>query len=103
VTTPTFQINDEACAEFVRQYDLLLEHNPERAERFRSEVLIGLKEINAGPKKFAYLPGRIYRSYGPTKREKYRIAYVEIENRIVVLAVYYSGIANPLYWEGRAF
>jgi hypothetical protein len=97
------RIIPEALDEYLRQYEFLVELNPSRAEEFRSAITEGLGAIQGSPTKFAYLPGRTFRSYGPTKKDKYRIAYIEIENTITIVAIYYSGLPDPLYWEGRAF
>ena len=94
---------DAARAEFELQYDNLFLHSVTKADRFRTEILKGLYAIQAKPNGYGFVTGYSFRSYGPTKKEKYRIAYVETDNEIVVLAIYYSGLADPLYWVRRAF
>ncbi len=94
---------DAAQAEYELQYDRLFDHSVSKAERYRIEILKGLQAIVAKPNGYGYVPGQTFRSYGPTKKEKYRIAYIESETEIIVLAIYYSGSHNPLYWIDRAF
>jgi plasmid stabilization system protein ParE len=68
---------EEAQAEHERHYDALFDHSVGNAERYRSEILKGFLAIAARPKGYGYVPGHSFRSYGPTRKEKYRIAYVE--------------------------
>ena len=42
-----------------------------------------------------------FRSYGPTKKFKYRIAYHIDADSVFIIAVYYAGSADPLYWIDR--
>jgi plasmid stabilization system protein ParE len=94
---------DAALAEHERQYDNLFDHSVAKAERYRTEILKGMLAIAAKPDGFGYVPGYTFRSYGPTRKEKYRIAYVETADEIIVIAIYYSGSADPTYWANRAF
>ena len=97
------RIIGEALAEHERQYDNLFDHSVVKAERYRTEILKGLLAISARPNGYGYVSGHTFRSYGPTRKEKYRIGYIETNDQIVVLAIYYSGSRDPLYWVGRAF
>lgn len=40
-------------------------------------------------------------SYGPTKKFKWRIVYLERPQEVFVIAAYYSGVEDPLYWIER--
>jgi plasmid stabilization system protein ParE len=93
----------EALAEHERQYDNLFLHSVTKADGYRREILAGLLAIQKKPNGYGFVAGTTYRSYGPTKKEKYRIAYLEADNEIVVVAIYYSGLADPLYWLDRLF
>ena len=97
------RIIGEALAEHERQYDNLFDHSVIKAERYRVEILKGLLAIAAKPNGYGYVTGKPYRSYGPTKKEKYRIAYLETDDEIIVVAVYYSGSPDPLFWVERVF
>ena len=94
---------DEALAEHEKQYDNLFLHSVANAERYRVEILKGLNAIAARPARYGYVFGQTFRSYGPTKKEKYRIAYDEMKDEVVVIAIYYSGLPDPLYWLERVF
>jgi hypothetical protein len=41
------------------------------------------------------------RSYGPTRTFKWRIVYTEQALEVFVIAAYYGGIEDPLYWLER--
>jgi|SRR5580658_2331750 plasmid stabilization system protein ParE len=93
----------EAQTEHEQHYDDLFDHSVAKAERYRAEILKGLLAIAAKPDGYGYVPGYDFRSYGPTRKEKYRIAYVETAHEIIVIAIYYGGAPDPLYWVERAF
>ena len=40
-------------------------------------------------------------SFGPTKKFKWRIVYIENAEKIYIIAAYYSGEQDPLYWIER--
>lgn len=101
--TKPIRIIDEALAEHDREYVNLFDHSVIKAERYRVEILKGLLAIAAKPNGFGYVTGYPYRSYGPTKSEKYRIAYLETDDEIIVVAIYYSGSPDPFYWVERVF
>ncbi len=97
-----YRLIDEARADLYRQYDSLLLLSIEKADRFRAEIEKGFAAIAAKPKQFAFIPGQPFRSYGPTRKHGYRIAYVETVDEVIIVAIYYSGAADPLYWVGRS-
>lgn len=99
----TIRLIEDALVEHERHYDNLFDHSILKAERYRSEILKGLLAIADKPNGYGHIPGFTFRSYGPTKKEKYRIGYIEKNDEIVVLAIYYSGSPDPLYWVERAF
>jgi hypothetical protein len=43
------------------------------------------------------------RAWRPTKKYQWRIGYTERIDDIVILAAYYSGAEDPLYWIDRVF
>ena len=77
------RILDEALTEHEKQYDDLFLHSVAKAERYRVEILKGLNAITVRPTGYGYVFGQTFRSYGPTKKEKYRIAYVEMKDEII--------------------
>ena len=101
--TKPYRLIAEARIEFDRQYDNLLLHSVPKADRYRAEIEKGFQAIVTKPNGFGYVSGYPFRSYGPTKMERYRIAYFETDDEIIIVAVYYSGSADPLYWVERAF
>jgi plasmid stabilization system protein ParE len=101
--TKLYRLIAEARIEFDGQYDNLLLHSVPKANRFRAEIEKGFQAIVAKPNGFGYVAGSPYRSYGPTKKEKYGIAYLETDDEIIIVAVFYSGSPDPLYWIERAF
>jgi len=64
-------------------------------------------ELNGALNEIAEYPGRWKRilenihSYGPTKKFKWRIVYIEQAQEIFIIAAYYSGVEDPLYWIER--
>ena len=101
--TKPLRLIEEAQTEYDLQYDQLLAHSIPKADRFRAEIIKGFQAIASKPNGFGYVRGYSFRSYGPTKIENYRIAYLETESEITVLAIYFSGLPDPLYWLERAF
>jgi len=97
-----YRLIDEARADLYRHYDDLLLFSIERADRFRTEIEKGFAAIAARPKHFGFIPGQPYRSYGPTRRHGFRIAYVETADEVIIVAIYYGGAPDPLYWVGRS-
>ena len=101
--TKPYRLIEEARIEFDAQYDNLLIHSVAKADRYRAEIEKGFQTIVARPKGFGYVSGYPFRSYGPTKMGRYRIAYFETDDEIIIVSVYYSGSADPLYWVERIF
>ncbi len=91
---------DVARQEYEAEIDYLI-HNGmgDRALRFQAEIDKAENDIRKKPDGYGFIEG--YRSYGPTKKEKYRVSYIETDDEIIVVAVYYTGLADPYYWIGR--
>ncbi len=102
MTPKPYRLIDEARADLFRHYDDLLLFSIERADQFRTEIEKGFAAIAAKPKHFGFVAGYLFRSYGPTKRHGFRIAYVETADEVIIVAIYYGGAADPLYWVGRS-
>ncbi len=86
---------DIARQEYEAEIDYLITNGlGERALRFQAE-----NDIRRKPNGYGFIEG--YRSYGPTKKEKYRVNYIETDDEIIIVAVYYTGLGDPLYWIGR--
>jgi plasmid stabilization system protein ParE len=91
---------DIARQEYENQIRFLIQNRSvAHALRFKEEVEKAEAEIQRKPDAFKIIGS--YRSYGPTRKEKYRISYVETTSEIIIVAVYYSGVCDPLYWLGR--
>jgi len=65
-----------------------------------SELDGALDQIEAHPRRWKKILDNIH-SYGPTKKFKWRIVYIELAQEIFVIAAYYSGEEDPLYWIER--
>ncbi len=91
---------DTARREYENQIQFLIQNRSvAHALRFKGEVEKAEAEIQRKPDAFKLIG--TYRSYGPTRKEKYRISYVETPAEIIIVAIYYSGVTDPLYWLGR--
>lgn len=91
---------DAARREYENQIQFLIQNRSvAHALRFRGEMEKAEAEIQRKPDAFKLIG--TYRSYGPTRKGKYRISYIETPAEIVIVAVYYSGVTDPLYWLGR--
>ncbi len=64
-------------------------------------------ELNRALTEIAERPGQWKRiletihSYGPTKKFKWRIVYMERARDVFIIAAYHSGLEDPLYWIER--
>ena len=65
-----------------------------------AELDRALNEIAEHPHRWKRILENIH-SYGRTKKFKWRIVYVERVQEIFVIAAYYSGMEDPLYWIER--
>jgi hypothetical protein len=65
-----------------------------------AELNRALDEIAEHPHRWKRILDNIH-SYGSTKKFKWRIVYVEQVQDIFVIAAYYSGVEDPLYWIER--
>ena len=65
-----------------------------------AELDQALDKIAANPSRWKRILGNIH-SYGPTKKFKWRIVYVEQAGTVFVIAAYFSGAEDPLYWIER--
>jgi len=65
-----------------------------------AELNRALNEIAEHPRRWKRILENIH-SYGPTKKFKWRIVYIEQAQEIFVIAAYYSGVEDPLYWIER--
>jgi hypothetical protein len=70
------------------------------ADELVAELNHALNEITEHPQQWKRILENIH-SYGPTKKFKWRIVYVELPDNIFVIAAYYSGAEDPLYWIER--
>lgn len=70
------------------------------ADELESELLQALQELQADSDLHPEVaPG--LRAWRPTKKYQWRIGYTVRKYDIVVLAAYYSGAEDPLYWIDR--
>jgi hypothetical protein len=69
-------------------------------DRLVAELNRALDEILKRPHLWKRVLGIIH-SYGPTRKFKWRIIYMEMPSEIFVIAAYYSGAEDPLYWIER--
>jgi len=91
---------DVTRKEYEAEIDYLIsEGMSERARRFQAEIEKAEKDIQKKPDGYGFIQG--YRSYGPTKKEKYRVNYIETTDEIIIIAVYFTGLGDPYYWIGR--
>jgi len=72
----------------------------EAGDALVAELNHALDEISEHPQRWKKILENI-RSYGPTRKFKWRIVYVEQAREIFVIAAYYSGAEDPLYWIER--
>lgn len=72
----------------------------EKGDALVAELNRALNEIAEHPQRWKRILQNIH-SYGPTKKFKWRIVYVEQAQEIFVIAAYYSGVEDPLYWVER--
>jgi plasmid stabilization system protein ParE len=97
----TLRFHPSARAEYDAEYIYYLDEGMlEKADEFEDEIEKSLDRITAHPSHYRRILDQ-FRSYGPTKKFKYRIAYLIRPESIFVVAVYYSGAADPLYWSDR--
>jgi plasmid stabilization system protein ParE len=95
------RFHPSARAEYDAEYIYYLDQGKlEKADEFENEIESSLDRIVAHPARYRRILDQ-FRSYGPTKKFKYRIAYLMRPESIFVVAVYYSGAADPLYWTDR--
>jgi ParE toxin of type II toxin-antitoxin system, parDE len=65
-----------------------------------AELNHALDEIGRQPHLWKRILENIH-SYGPTKKFKWRIVYIEQPRDVFVIAAYFSGEEDPLYWIER--
>jgi hypothetical protein len=65
-----------------------------------TELNHALDAVTASPRRWKKILENIH-SYGPTRKFKWRIVYLERAREIFVLAAYFSGEEDPLYWIER--
>ena len=91
---------DAARLEYEDEIDYLIKNDKgDRALRLQAEIDKAEIDIRKKPNRYRFIEG--YRSYGPTKKEKYRVNYIETNDEIIVVAVYYTDLPDPYYWIGR--
>ena len=65
-----------------------------------SELNSALSDIAEHPQRWKKIVENV-QSYGPTKKFKWRIIYVDLPREVFVIAAYYGGVEDPLYWLER--
>jgi hypothetical protein len=73
---------------------------PEVGDALVDELNHALNEIAEHPHRWKRILQDIH-AYGPTKRFKWRVVYVERAEDVFILAAYYSGVEDPLFWIER--
>ena len=95
------RFHPSARVEYDKEYLYYLDHERlEKADAFESEIEKAFDLILTHPLRYRKILDQ-FRSYGPTKKFKYRIPYLIRPESFFVVAVYYSGAADPLYWMDR--
>jgi hypothetical protein len=70
------------------------------ADELEAELLQALHDLQSDPNLHPeVVPG--LRAWRPTKKYQWRIGYTVRKDDIVILAAYYSGAEDPLYWIDR--
>jgi len=72
----------------------------DRGDALVAELNQALTAIAEHPHRWKRILENIH-SFGPTKKFKWRIVYVENAKEVFVIAAYYSGVEDPLYWIER--
>jgi plasmid stabilization system protein ParE len=102
----TVRNHPKARAEFDSEVNYYFDQGlVEQATAFWEEIKVALAKIQESPTRWRLADPANYptiRTYGPTKKFRYRIGYIEEEHFICILAYYYSGSEDPLSWTDRA-
>ena len=65
-----------------------------------AELKAALSDIAEHPQRWKRVLENVH-SYGPTRKFKWRIVYVNLPDEVLVIAAYYGGAEDPLYWLER--
>jgi plasmid stabilization system protein ParE len=65
-----------------------------------AELNSALEQIAEHPSRWKKILADV-RAYGPTRKFKWRIAYLERSRDVFVIAAYYGGVEDPIYWIER--
>ncbi len=74
--------------------------NIKSGDELVAELNLALEQVSERPGSWKRILEDIH-SYGPTKKFKWRVVYVDQPQSVFVIAAYYSGVEDPLYWIER--